>query len=151
MLVVVLNFGIGVPISNVHADGQTVQVGWLSQVVKRTLPLSYLDQPPEDEGIQGARLGVADNDTTGHFTGQSFELVESIAPADGNLAAAFRDLAAKGVRLVVTDLAAADLLRSQVCPKPPRRQSSTPLLRTIGCAARIAGPISFICRRAGQC
>ena len=110
MLVVVLNFGIGVPISNVHADGQTVQVGWLSQVVKRTLPLSYLDQPPEDEGIQGARLGVADNDTTGHFTGQSFELVESIAPADGNLAAAFRDLAAKGVRLVVTDLAAADLL-----------------------------------------
>jgi ABC transporter substrate binding protein (PQQ-dependent alcohol dehydrogenase system) len=110
LLVVVLNFGIGVPISNVHADGQTVQVGWLSQVVKRTLPLSYLDQPPEDEGIQGARLGVADNDTTGHFTGQSFELVESIAPADGNLAAAFRDLAAKGVRLVVTDLAAADLL-----------------------------------------
>ena len=109
LLVVVLNFGIGVPISNVHADGQTVQVGWLSQVVKRTLPLSYLDQPPEDEGIQGARLGVADNDTTGHFTGQSFELVESIAPADGNLAAAFRDLAAKGVRLVVTDLAAADL------------------------------------------
>jgi ABC transporter substrate binding protein (PQQ-dependent alcohol dehydrogenase system) len=99
-----------VSISNVHADGQTVQVGWLSQVVKRTLPLSYLDQPPEDEGIQGARLGVADNDTTGHFTGQSFELVESIAPADGDLAAAFRDLAAKGVRLVVTDLAAADLL-----------------------------------------
>jgi ABC transporter substrate binding protein (PQQ-dependent alcohol dehydrogenase system) len=110
LLVVVLNFGTGVPISNVHADGQTVQVGWLSQVVKRTLPLSYLDQPPEDEGIQGARLGVADNDTTGHFTGQSFELVESIAPADGDLAAAFRDLAAKGVRLVVTDLAAADLL-----------------------------------------
>jgi ABC transporter substrate binding protein (PQQ-dependent alcohol dehydrogenase system) len=110
LLVVVLNFGTSVPISNVHADGQTVQVGWLSQVVKRTLPLSYLDQPPEDEGIQGARLGVADNDTTGHFTGQSFELVESIAPADGDLAAAFRDLAAKSVRLVVTDLAAADLL-----------------------------------------
>jgi ABC transporter substrate binding protein (PQQ-dependent alcohol dehydrogenase system) len=110
LLVVVLNFGTSVPISNVHADGQTVRVGWLSQVVKRTLPLSYLDQPPEDEGIQGARLGVADNDTTGHFTGQSFELVESIAPADGDLAAAFRDLAAKSVRLVVTDLAAADLL-----------------------------------------
>jgi ABC transporter substrate binding protein (PQQ-dependent alcohol dehydrogenase system) len=93
-----------------HADGQTMQIGWLSQVVKRTLPLSYLDQPPEDEGIQGARLGVADNDTTGHFTGQSFELVERIAPADGDVAAAFRDLAARGVRLVVTDLAAADLL-----------------------------------------
>jgi ABC transporter substrate binding protein (PQQ-dependent alcohol dehydrogenase system) len=110
LLVVVLSFGTGVPISNVHADGQTVQIGWLSQVLKRTLPLSYLDPPPEDEGIQGARLGVADNDTTGHFTAQSFELVESIAPAEGDVAAAFRDLAAKGVRLVVTDLAAADLL-----------------------------------------
>ena len=66
---------------------QTVQIGWLSQAVKRTLPLSYLDQPPEDEGIQGARLGIADNDTTGHFTGQSFELVERVVPEDGDVAA----------------------------------------------------------------
>ncbi len=92
------------------ADGQTVQIGWLSQSVKRTLPLSYLDQPPEDEGVQGARLGIADDNTTGHFTGQSFELVESVTPEDGDIAAAFRDLAAKGPRLVVTDLAASDLL-----------------------------------------
>jgi ABC transporter substrate binding protein (PQQ-dependent alcohol dehydrogenase system) len=110
LLLAVLNFGATLPISNVYADGQTVQIGWLSQVVKRALPHSYLDQPPEDEGIQGARLGVADNDTTGHFTGQSFELVESIAPAGSDVSVAFRDLAAKGVRLVVTDLAAADLL-----------------------------------------
>jgi hypothetical protein len=33
----------------------------------RTLPLSYLDQPPRDEGIK-AQLGVADNNTTGRFT-----------------------------------------------------------------------------------
>ena len=31
-----------------------VQIGWLSQAIRRTLPLSYLDQPPRDEGIQGA-------------------------------------------------------------------------------------------------
>jgi ABC transporter substrate binding protein (PQQ-dependent alcohol dehydrogenase system) len=110
LLVGVLNVGAAVPISNAYADGQTVQIGWLSQVVKRTLPLSYLDQPPEDEGIAGARLGIADNDTTGHFTGQSFELVERVVAEDGDVAAAFRDLAAKGIRLVVTDLTAADLL-----------------------------------------
>jgi len=91
-------------------DGQTVRIGWLSQAVKRTLPLTYLDQPPEDEGVQGARLGIADDNTTGHFTGQSFELVESLAPEDGDVAAAFRDLAAKGVHLVVTDLSAPELL-----------------------------------------
>ncbi|HJZ14566.1 MAG TPA: ABC transporter substrate-binding protein [Stellaceae bacterium] len=92
------------------AGEEMVQIGWLSRAVKRTLPLSYLDQPPQDEGIQGARLGIADNDTTGHFTGQSFTLTEAIVPEDRDVAAGFRELAAKGVRLVVTDLAAAELL-----------------------------------------
>src|SRR5690242_13104165 len=31
-----------------RADEQVVQIGWLSQAVKRSLPLSYLDQPPRD-------------------------------------------------------------------------------------------------------
>lgn len=94
------------------ADGSedAVQIGWLSQAIKRSLPLSYLDQPPGDEGIQGARLGIDDNNTTGHFTGQSFALIESIVPEGGDLAAGLRQLAAKGTRLVVTDLAAPQLL-----------------------------------------
>jgi ABC transporter substrate binding protein (PQQ-dependent alcohol dehydrogenase system) len=117
LLLAALNIGAALPSSNVYGDGQTVQIGWLSQAVKRTLPLSYLDQPPEDEGIQGARLGIADNNTTGHFTGQSFELVESVAPEDGDVAAAFRDLAAKGIRLVVTDIGAAELLSVASLPE----------------------------------
>jgi ABC transporter substrate binding protein (PQQ-dependent alcohol dehydrogenase system) len=117
MLVVVLIAVTGMPAAEVYADGQTVQIGWLSQAITRTLPLSYLDQPPGDEGVQGARLGIADNNTTGHFTGQSFELVESIAPEDGDVAAAFRDLAAKSVRLVVTDIAAAELLSVASLPE----------------------------------
>jgi ABC transporter substrate binding protein (PQQ-dependent alcohol dehydrogenase system) len=92
------------------AGEEMVQIGWLSRAVKRTLPLSYLDQPPQDEGIQGARLGIADNDTTGHFTGQSFTLTEAIVPEDRDVAVGFRELAAKGIRLVVTDLAAPELL-----------------------------------------
>lgn len=87
-----------------------VQIGWLSQAIKRSLPLSYLDQPPGDEGIQGARLGIDDNNTTGRFTGQSFALIESIVPEGGDLAAGLRQLGAKGARLVVTDLAAPQLL-----------------------------------------
>ena len=99
-----------VPAASVCADEQRVQIGWLSQPVKRTLPLSYLEQPPEDEGILGARLGIADDTTTGHFTGQSFTLVESIVPEDGYVDAAFRELAAKNIRLVITDLPAPELL-----------------------------------------
>jgi ABC transporter substrate binding protein (PQQ-dependent alcohol dehydrogenase system) len=93
-----------------RAGEERVQIGWLSQAIKRTLPLTYLDQPPQDEGVQGARLGIADNETTGRFTGQSFELVASIVPRDGDVIAGFRDLAAKGVRLVVTDLSSPALL-----------------------------------------
>jgi len=92
------------------AGENIVQIGWLSRAMKQTLPLSYLDQPPQDEGVQGARLGIADNDTTGHFTGQSFALTEAIVPEDGDAAAGLRELAAKGIRLVVTDLAAPELL-----------------------------------------
>ena len=106
-----------IPSADLRADGQTVQIGWLSQTTKRTLPLTYLDQPPEDEGIQGARLGIADNDTTGRFTGQSFELVERAVPEDGDVAAAFRDLTGRGIRLVVTDLAASDLLALASLPE----------------------------------
>jgi ABC transporter substrate binding protein (PQQ-dependent alcohol dehydrogenase system) len=110
LLLAVLAIFATAPATEIHAAGETVRIGWLSQSVKRTWPLSYLDQPPEDEGIQGARLGIADNNTTGHFTGQTFDLVESVAPEGGDVAAAFRDLTVKGIRLVLTDLDAPQLL-----------------------------------------
>ena len=110
LLLAVLIAVTAVGATRARAEGETVQIGWLSQVVKRTLPLSYLDQPPRDEGIQGAQLGVADNNTTGHFTGQSFALIEAIVPENGDVAAGFRALTAKGIRLVVTDLGASQLL-----------------------------------------
>src|SRR5215472_14132200 len=81
------------------ADQEAVRVGWLSQAVKRSWPLTYLDQPPPDEGIEGARLGIADDNTTGRFTGQTFALVESVAPAGGQIAAAYHDLRRQGIRL----------------------------------------------------
>jgi ABC transporter substrate binding protein (PQQ-dependent alcohol dehydrogenase system) len=108
---------IALPVQSLRAAPQAVRIGWLSQVQKRTLPLTYLDQPPDDEGLQGARLGVADDNTTGHFTGQSFQLVETIAPAGGDPAKAFADLAAKGIRLVITDLDAAKLLAVAALPE----------------------------------
>src|SRR5271163_643909 len=104
------------PVAGVCAGGQIVKIGWLSQTMKRTLPLTYLDQPPQDEGIQGARLAIADNNTTGQFTGQSFQLVESVAPEDGDPAGAFRVLMARGVRLVVTDIDAQQLLTIAALP-----------------------------------
>jgi ABC transporter substrate binding protein (PQQ-dependent alcohol dehydrogenase system) len=107
---VILIVAAGLTPAATRAGEQVVQIGWLSRAVKRTLPLSYLDQPPQDEGIQGARLGIADNNTTGHFTGQSFTLAEVILPENGDVAASLRELAAKAIWLIVTDLAAPELL-----------------------------------------
>jgi ABC transporter substrate binding protein (PQQ-dependent alcohol dehydrogenase system) len=117
VLLLALLIGGVAPASPGPRAGQTVQIGWLSQTVRRMLPLTYLDQPPNDEGIQGARLGIADDNTTGQFTGQSFELVESIAPEGGDAATAFHNLTAKGIRLVVTDLAAPQLLLVAALPE----------------------------------
>ena len=117
LLLAALTMVAAVPTVDVYADEQTLQIGWLSQPVKRTLPLSYLDQPPEDEGIAGARLGIADNNTTGHFTGQSFGLVERVMAEDGDVVTAFRDLAARGISLVVADFAAAELLSIATLPE----------------------------------
>jgi ABC transporter substrate binding protein (PQQ-dependent alcohol dehydrogenase system) len=88
------------------AEEQAVKIGWLSQTAIRTVSYAYLDRPPADEGVQGARLAIADNNTTGHFTGQFFELVERAIPADGEIVDGFRELATKDIRLVVTDVAA---------------------------------------------
>lgn len=117
LLLAVLVVVSAVPAAVSCADGQTVQVGWLSPAVQRSLPLFYLDQMPQDEGIQGARLAIADDGTTGHFTGQSFELVEAVVPAGGDAGAAFRDLTARGIRLIVTDLAAPELLSVAALPE----------------------------------
>ena len=102
--------------SDAHASEGALQIGWLEQMAKRSLPLTYLEQPPQDEGLQGARLGITDDNTTGKFTGQSFELVESISSKGGDAAAALRALATKGIRLVVTELDAPTLIAISTLP-----------------------------------
>lgn len=73
---------------------------------ERPLPISRLDLPPQDLGFAGARLAVADNNTTGTFMGQEFTLEEVSVPPD-QAAAAVTALIDKGVRFVAT-LADAD-------------------------------------------
>jgi ABC transporter substrate binding protein (PQQ-dependent alcohol dehydrogenase system) len=94
-----------------------VQIAYLAQRVNRELPRTYLDPPPTDEGVQGARLGVADNKTTGRFTRQDFELTEAIAPPNGDVGAAFREIVQAGIRLVVADLPAPLLLQVADAPE----------------------------------
>ncbi|HEY0568627.1 MAG TPA: ABC transporter substrate-binding protein, partial [Xanthobacteraceae bacterium] len=56
--------------------------------------------------------GVADNETTGKFTGQAFELWPQLLEAGGEPAEAVRTLAARGVKFIVTALEMPDLLKA---------------------------------------
>ncbi|MFC7556917.1 ABC transporter substrate-binding protein [Pseudoroseomonas wenyumeiae] len=94
-----------------------MQIGYLGLSIKHQMPNSFLDPPPDDEGVQGARLGIADNATTGRFTGQRFELQEKRVNDPEAVAPALRELAAAGIRLVVADLPAAQLLEVADMPE----------------------------------
>ena len=66
-------------------------------------PLSLLDFPPEDEGIAGAKLAIADNNTTGRFLKQDFAL-EIIEAEPDELVLRVKEKAADG-GFVVADAA----------------------------------------------
>ncbi|WP_454019212.1 ABC transporter substrate-binding protein [Azospirillum sp. Marseille-Q6669] len=86
------------------ADNSTVRIAYLTQEVEHPPALSNLDEPPADEGLAGAHLAVADNNSTGRFLKQRFDLEAVTVPIDGDPAQALRDLATAGHRIVVLDL-----------------------------------------------
>ena len=86
------------------ADASTVRIAYLTQEVEHPPALSNLDEPPADEGLAGATLALADNNSTGRFLKQRFALEAVTVPIDGDPAQALGDLAAAGHRLVVLDL-----------------------------------------------
>ncbi|MCU0909905.1 MAG: ABC transporter substrate-binding protein [Rhodobacteraceae bacterium] len=87
----------------------SVAIHYLRQEVEAPPTLSGLDPIPEDDGVRGAELGLADNATTGQFLGHAYTLeVTSVAPGGDILAAARAALAETG--LLVLDAPAATLL-----------------------------------------
>ena len=95
----------------------TVEIPYIALHVKRRLPQSFLDQPPEDEGVQGARLALSENQTTGRFLGQSYLLRELVRTDADAVLEAVRGRLAEGQRLFVADLPAELLLRAADLPE----------------------------------
>jgi len=81
---------------------------------KRETPaaLSRIEWPPEDDALQGARLGIADNEATGRLIGQRWELTERVLEPDEPFGDAAREaLDSRSFAAIVADLPAADLPR----------------------------------------
>ena len=79
-------------------------IGYLKQEQPIPAALSNLDTVPGDLAMQGLRLAVQDNNTTGHFTGQKYLLKEVLVPVGGNVIKAFDGLLKDNIKFVVTSV-----------------------------------------------
>ncbi|WP_417525354.1 ABC transporter substrate-binding protein [Marinovum sp.] len=90
-------------LSQAPAAGAEVRlaIGYLGVEVPRPPVLSNLDPAPVDNGLAGARTGLQDNQTTGKFLGQSYEMSEAYVPEGEDPLAAARALLAVTPFLVI--------------------------------------------------
>lgn len=86
-----------------------IAVVYLRQEIDRPPVLSNLDPVPEDLGLAGAEVALADVKTTGSFLGQDWRLDLVSVPPGGDFTAAARAALATH-RLVILDAPAADQL-----------------------------------------
>lgn len=80
---------------------QIVKIAFLAQ--ERAVPpaLSNLDPYIQNKGLIGAEMAIAENNTTGQFTHQQFELQKILVPADGDALAALNKLGDDNAMVVV--------------------------------------------------
>ena len=93
------------------AEPLNIRIGYLGRT-EHVETISLLEQPAPDNGIAGAKLAIADNNTTGKFLNQAFSIEEVRLKDQDDAAAAIGRFADEGVVLVVTDLPADALLKA---------------------------------------
>lgn len=90
-------------------DPITIKTAILTVTYKREKPISRLDLPPKDLGLAGARQGNLDNNSTGKFLNQTYELIEASARPD-KAGEKLDELIAAGAQYIVVMAEADDLL-----------------------------------------
>ena len=99
---------------------QAVNIAYLTQEQNVPPPLSNLDPFIKNKGVAGAELGISDNNTTGEFTGQQFNLKKFIVPLEGNVADTFNKELVNKFPFVVVNLPADQI--NQLADLPAARQ-----------------------------
>ncbi|MBT3055520.1 MAG: ABC transporter substrate-binding protein [Candidatus Thiodiazotropha sp. (ex Codakia orbicularis)] len=92
------------------ADKLDISIALLGLEQEKHIPLSLLRPVIDDTGQSGAEQGISDNNTTGQFTGQSFQLTSVKVKPEQNLNQAFLKLHRQGTRLFLLNLPADKLI-----------------------------------------
>ncbi len=114
-----LTLGLGwIPLASADTPASIV-VGYLGmERPDDQEPLSVLDPVIDDEGLQGARLGINDNNATAQFLGQEFVFHEAVVAQGDDVGGALESLIEQGVEWIVSGLPAAAL--NEVMAHPAR-------------------------------
>ena len=110
LVLIALCFVTGIADLYAAPEKRAIDIVYLTRAYAEPLPLSLVEPVVTDDGIQGARLGISDNLTTGRFLGHDYKLIESKAEDHGSLLDAARKQITNGHRFFVTDLEPEDLI-----------------------------------------
>lgn len=91
------------------ADIGQVKIGYLRAYAPQ-LALSVLDVPPRDDGVAGAQTAIDDNNTTGKFLKQNFELSVVEVEPGADVIEPFEKMRLDGISFIVADLSADQIL-----------------------------------------
>ena len=92
---------------------QEIKIAYLTQEKQVPAALSNLEPFIADKGLQGALLGMKDNNTTGQFTGQNYFLKQEVVPLGADVKLAFSALLKEGYQLIIVNLPAVQLVQIQ--------------------------------------
>lgn len=96
--------------THAQSTGPALRIAYL-RLIERRPTISLLDKPAPDDGLAGAQLAISDNNTTGRFMNQQFELLDKPLRANADPLAALNEVTGQGIVLVLTDFPAEALLR----------------------------------------
>jgi len=127
--------------ADVFSQELDVKIIYLEQQRERPPVLSNLVVHPDDEGEQGALLGISDNNTTGKFLKHNYEL-ETIIVAQHEDVVSAATTALKGANLVVLNITSEKLQQIADLPEAAddllfNAGSSDTALRNDACRANV--------------
>ncbi|KEO51803.1 ABC transporter substrate-binding protein [Thioclava pacifica] len=93
-----------------QSQAEVLRIDWIERQVTPPPVLSNMAAIPPTLGLDGARLAERDIATTGRFTGQSYDLHETVVSPDADFLKAAKSALAEGARVLVVKAPAPDLL-----------------------------------------
>lgn len=97
------------PALSARAAPLAVGIGYIQWVPDTGPVLSNVIPEPSDAGLRGAELAIGDNNTTGRFLNQTYELTSRVVDSHEAAERAYEDLRAAGIELFVVRLPAQTL------------------------------------------